>query len=210
MKDLFRGDEGRQGERRHRPYRQVRKRRRGTDRRAVPAGRHRRHRDRPQTGRSGQESRSVWMVSRSPSMSGSTTRAACSRTCPTLRWCSGYLNASWTLAGRHKFRLCLPRSRASCARPGDDHRHAGSDPPEGEARIVEDDVFDFSSGYIQRGKHINAAQFGVLSVAAQSGICDRPQGRLKDVFRSPDGILTRSPAPAPMRRPPESNSKAAE
>ena len=26
--------------------------------------------------------------------------------------------------------------------------------PEGEAAITEDDVFDFSSGYIQRGKHI--------------------------------------------------------
>jgi hypothetical protein len=26
--------------------------------------------------------------------------------------------------------------------------------PEDEAAIVEDDVFDFSSGYIQRGKHI--------------------------------------------------------
>jgi cation diffusion facilitator CzcD-associated flavoprotein CzcO len=64
----------------------------------------------------------------------------------------GYLNASWTLrADINADYVCrvLEHMRAT-----------GSTiatpvlTPEAEARIIEDDVFDFSSGYIQRSKHI--------------------------------------------------------
>ena len=71
---------------------------------------------------------------------------------PNLAVVFGYLNASWTLrADINSDYICrvLNESRAK-----------GVDvvepvlTPEAEAAIEEDDIFDFSSGYIQRGKHI--------------------------------------------------------
>ena len=64
----------------------------------------------------------------------------------------GYLNASWTLrADINSDYVCrmlehMRKTGATIATP--------VLTPEAEADIVEDDVFDFSSGYIQRGKHI--------------------------------------------------------
>jgi cation diffusion facilitator CzcD-associated flavoprotein CzcO len=71
---------------------------------------------------------------------------------PNLAVVFGYLNASWTLrADINSDYICrlLNESRAK-----------GVDvvepvlTPEAEARIEEDDIFDFSSGYIQRAKSI--------------------------------------------------------
>jgi len=71
---------------------------------------------------------------------------------PNLAVVFGYLNASWTLrADINSDYVC---------RVLEHMRTTGTDTvtpvltPEGEAQIVEDDIFDFSSGYIQRGKHI--------------------------------------------------------
>jgi hypothetical protein len=64
----------------------------------------------------------------------------------------GYLNASWTLrADIVADYICrvlehMRQTKTSIVTP--------VLTPEEEAKIVEDDVFDFSSGYIQRGKHI--------------------------------------------------------
>ncbi|MDT8279207.1 MAG: NAD(P)/FAD-dependent oxidoreductase [Erythrobacter sp.] len=71
---------------------------------------------------------------------------------PNLAVVFGYLNASWTLrADINSDYVCrvlehMRKTGATIATP--------VLKPEGEAAIVEDDVFDFSSGYIQRGKHI--------------------------------------------------------
>ncbi len=71
---------------------------------------------------------------------------------PNLAVVFGYLNASWTLrADINSDFVCrvlehMRKTGATIAVP--------ALTPEGEAAIVEDDVFDFSSGYIQRGKHI--------------------------------------------------------
>ncbi|MFN9716849.1 MAG: flavin-containing monooxygenase [Sphingomonadales bacterium] len=71
---------------------------------------------------------------------------------PNLAVVFGYLNASWTLrADINSDYVCrvLEHMRATGA--------TITTPvltPAGEAAITEDDVFDFSSGYIQRGKHI--------------------------------------------------------
>jgi len=71
---------------------------------------------------------------------------------PNLAVVFGYLNASWTLrADINSDYVCrvlehMRKTGATIATP--------VLTPEGEAAIVEDDVFDFSSGYIQRGKHI--------------------------------------------------------
>lgn len=71
---------------------------------------------------------------------------------PNLAVVFGYLNASWTLrADINSDFVCRVLNHM---------RATGTDlatpvlTPEAEAAIVEDDVFDFSSGYIQRGKHI--------------------------------------------------------
>ena len=71
---------------------------------------------------------------------------------PNLAVVFGYLNASWTLrADINADYVCrvlehMRRTGTAIATP--------VLTPEAEAAIVEDDVFDFSSGYIQRGKHI--------------------------------------------------------
>ncbi|BDI60240.1 flavin-containing monooxygenase [Qipengyuania nanhaisediminis] len=71
---------------------------------------------------------------------------------PNLAVVFGYLNASWTLrADINSDFVCRVLNHM---------RKTGSDiavpvlTPEDEAKIVEDDIFDFSSGYIQRSKHI--------------------------------------------------------
>lgn len=71
---------------------------------------------------------------------------------PNLAVVFGYLNASWTLrADINSDFVCRVLNHM---------RATGTDiatpvlTPEAEAQIVEDDIFDFSSGYIQRGKHI--------------------------------------------------------
>lgn len=64
----------------------------------------------------------------------------------------GYLNASWTLrADINSEFVCRVLNKME---------QKGADlatpvlTPEQDAKLVEDDLFDFSSGYIQRGKHI--------------------------------------------------------
>ena len=71
---------------------------------------------------------------------------------PNLAVVFGYLNASWTLrADINSDYVCRVLNHM---------RATGTDTatpvltPEAEAAIEEDDVFDFSSGYIQRSKHI--------------------------------------------------------
>jgi len=71
---------------------------------------------------------------------------------PNLAVVFGYLNASWTLrADINSDYVCRVLNR---------QRKNGAEivtpvlTEEGEAAIEEDDVFDFSSGYIQRSKHI--------------------------------------------------------
>ena len=71
---------------------------------------------------------------------------------PNLAVVFGYLNASWTLrADINSDFVCrvLNHMRASGTNIAVPVLTATD-----EAAIVEDDVFDFSSGYIQRGKHI--------------------------------------------------------
>ena len=71
---------------------------------------------------------------------------------PNLAVVFGYLNASWTLrADINSDYVCrvLEHMRATGATIATPVLT-----PEREAAITEDDVFDFSSGYIQRGKHI--------------------------------------------------------
>jgi hypothetical protein len=64
----------------------------------------------------------------------------------------GYLNASWTLrADINSDYVC--RVLEHMRKTGTTIATPVLTPAE-EANIVEDDVFDFSSGYIQRGKHI--------------------------------------------------------
>ncbi len=71
---------------------------------------------------------------------------------PNLSVVFGYLNASWTLrADVNSNYVCRVLNHM---------KKQGSTvvvpdlPPEKEAALEEDDLFDFSSGYIQRGKHI--------------------------------------------------------
>ncbi len=71
---------------------------------------------------------------------------------PNLAVVFGYLNASWTLrADINSDFVCRVLNRM---RETDTDIAVPILTPEGEAAIEEDDVFDFSSGYIQRGKHI--------------------------------------------------------
>jgi len=71
---------------------------------------------------------------------------------PNLAGVFGYLNASWTLRA--------DLVSAYICRVLNHMKATGTDiavpvlTAEEEAKIVEDDIFDFSSGYIQRGKHI--------------------------------------------------------
>ncbi|MDZ4139942.1 MAG: NAD(P)/FAD-dependent oxidoreductase [Erythrobacter sp.] len=105
---------------------------------------------------------------------------------PNLAVVFGYLNASWTLrADINSDYVCrvlehMRKTGATIATP--------VLTPEGEAGIVEDDVFDFSSGYIQRGKHImprNSVSYPWR--LNQEYVADR-----KRMKRDPliDGILT--------------------
>ncbi|MFM7403540.1 MAG: flavin-containing monooxygenase [Erythrobacter sp.] len=71
---------------------------------------------------------------------------------PNLAVVFGYLNASWTLrADINSDYICrlLEHMRSTGTAVATPVLSAA-----GEAAIIEDDVFDFSSGYIQRGKHI--------------------------------------------------------
>ncbi|WP_435416905.1 NAD(P)/FAD-dependent oxidoreductase [Parerythrobacter aurantius] len=71
---------------------------------------------------------------------------------PNLAVVFGYLNASWTLrADINSDYVCrvLNRMKATGTQIAEPVLTA-----EAEAAIEEDDIFDFSSGYIQRGKHI--------------------------------------------------------
>jgi cation diffusion facilitator CzcD-associated flavoprotein CzcO len=71
---------------------------------------------------------------------------------PNLAVVFGYLNASWTLrADINSDYVCrvLEHMRTTGSTIATPVLTAAE-----EAKIVEDDVFDFSSGYIQRGKHI--------------------------------------------------------
>ncbi len=71
---------------------------------------------------------------------------------PNLAVVFGYLNASWTLrADINSEFICrvlnyMQKTGANLATP--------VLTPQAEAQLVEDDLFDFSSGYIQRGKQI--------------------------------------------------------
>ncbi|MEE4204815.1 MAG: NAD(P)/FAD-dependent oxidoreductase [Erythrobacter sp.] len=114
---------------------------------------------------------------------------------PNLAVVFGYLNASWTLrADINADYVCRVLNL---------QREKGTEivtpvlTKEAEAQIEEDDVFDFSSGYIQRGKHImprNAVRYPWR--LNQDYLSDRKE--LKD---SPveDGLLTFTRAGANAR-----------
>lgn len=114
---------------------------------------------------------------------------------PNLAVVFGYLNASWTLrADINADYVCrvlqhMRKTGATIATP--------VLTPEGEAAIIEDDVFDFSSGYIQRGKHImprNSVSYPWR--LNQEYVVDRK--RLRDDPLT-DGILTFTTAGANAR-----------
>ncbi|MEM8726996.1 MAG: hypothetical protein AAGE86_15900 [Pseudomonadota bacterium] len=98
----------------------------------------------------------------------------------------GYLNASWTLrADINSDYVCRVLNHM---------RATGTDiatpvlMPEAEAAIEEDDIYDFSSGYIERAKAIqpkNAAQFPWR--LNQEYVVDRKQMKDDPVT---DGLLT--------------------
>lgn len=114
---------------------------------------------------------------------------------PNLAVVFGYLNASWTLrADINSDYVCrvlehMRRTGTTIATP--------VLTPEGEAAIVEDDVFDFSSGYIQRGKHImprNSVSYPWR--LNQEYIVDRKRMKTDPLT---DGILTFTKAGANAR-----------
>ncbi|MEL6878633.1 MAG: NAD(P)/FAD-dependent oxidoreductase [Pseudomonadota bacterium] len=104
---------------------------------------------------------------------------------PNLAVVFGYLNASWTLrADINSDYVCRVLNHM---------RATGTEiatpvlTPEAEAALEEDDIFDFSSGYIQRGKHImpkNAV--GYPWRLNQEYVLDRKQMKSEPVD---DGIL---------------------
>ncbi|MEQ5787663.1 NAD(P)/FAD-dependent oxidoreductase [Erythrobacter sp. NFXS35] len=124
---------------------------------------------------------------------------------PNLAVVFGYLNASWTLrADINSDYVC---------RVLEHMRTTGTTiatpvlTPEGEAAITEDDVFDFSSGYIQRGKHImprNSVSYPWR--LNQEYVLDRKRMKADPLL---DGILTFSRAGA-IARPSEPELEAAE
>jgi cation diffusion facilitator CzcD-associated flavoprotein CzcO len=71
---------------------------------------------------------------------------------PNLAVVFGYLNASWTLRADINSDYICRVLNESKARGVDVAEPVLT--PQAEAAIVEDDIFDFSSGYIQRSKHI--------------------------------------------------------
>lgn len=114
---------------------------------------------------------------------------------PNLAVVFGYLNASWTLrADINSAYVCrvlehMRKTGATIATP--------VLTPDGEAAIVEDDVFDFSSGYIQRGKHImprNSVSYPWR--LNQEYILDRKRMKADPLT---DGILTFTKAGAHAR-----------
>jgi hypothetical protein len=105
---------------------------------------------------------------------------------PNLAVVFGYLNASWTLrADINSDYICRVLNL---------QREKGAEivtpvlTDEAEAQIEEDDVFDFSSGYIQRSKHImprNAVRYPWR--LNQDYLADRKQLKESPVE---DGLLT--------------------
>ena len=118
---------------------------------------------------------------------------------PNLAVVFGYLNASWTLrADINSDYICRVLNHM---------RKTGTEianpvlTPAAEAAIEEDDIFDFSSGYIQRAKHLqpkNALQYPWR--LNQEYVVDR-----KRMAKDPvdDGLLTFSKAGANARLPEE-------
>ena len=115
---------------------------------------------------------------------------------PNLAVVFGYLNASWTLrADINSDYVCrvlehMRKTGTTIATP--------VLTPQAEAAITEDDVFDFSSGYIQRGKHImprNSVSYPWR--LNQEYVVDRK--RMKDDPLT-DGLLTFTRAGANAQR----------
>jgi len=118
---------------------------------------------------------------------------------PNLAVVFGYLNASWTLrADVNSDYIC---------RVLNEMRASGSDivtpvlTAEAEAQVVEDDIFDFSSGYIQRAKSIMPKSAVAYPWRLnQEYIADRKQMK-NDPVR--DGMLSFSRAGANAQAPEE-------
>jgi cation diffusion facilitator CzcD-associated flavoprotein CzcO len=124
---------------------------------------------------------------------------------PNLALVFGYLNASWTLrADINADYVCrvlehMRQTKTSIVTP--------VLTPEEEAKIVEDDVFDFSSGYIQRGKHImprNSISYPWR--LNQEYVVDRKRMKEDPLL---DGILTFT-RPRAKAKPAEQQLEAAE
>ena len=109
---------------------------------------------------------------------------------PNLAGVFGYLNASWTLrADLVSAYICrvlnhMSKTETDLATP--------VLTPEEEAKIEEDDIFDFSSGYIQRGKHIMPRNSAVYPWRLnQDYVFDR---KVMKTAAIDDGLLTFSNA----------------
>ena len=118
---------------------------------------------------------------------------------PNLAVVFGYLNASWTLrADINSEFVCRVLNQME---------DNGSDlatpvlTPEAEAQLEEDDLFDFSSGYIQRGKHIMPKSATAYPWRLnQEYLYDRKVMRKGDIL---DGVLTFTKAGANAQSPDE-------
>ncbi len=118
---------------------------------------------------------------------------------PNLAVVFGYLNASWTLrADINSDYICRVLNHM---------RATGSDiatpvlTPEAEAKIEEDDIYDFSSGYIQRAKEINPKSATAFPWRLnQEYVVDRKQIKEDPIA---DGLLTFSRAGANAQSPEE-------
>ncbi len=125
---------------------------------------------------------------------------------PNLAGVFGYLNASWTLradlVSEYTCRL-LNHTKAKGASVAVPAMSAAE-----EAAIEEDDIFDFSSGYIQRGKHImprNAISYPWR--LSQDYIVDR---KVMQTAAIDDGILKFRAAGAPPAQDNNEQLEAAE
>jgi hypothetical protein len=118
---------------------------------------------------------------------------------PNLAVVFGYLNASWTLrADINSDYICRVLNHM---------RATGSNvatpvlTPEAEAKIEEDDIYDFSSGYIQRAKEINPKSATAFPWRLnQEYIVDRKQIKEDPIA---DGLLTFTRAGANAQSPEE-------
>ncbi len=118
---------------------------------------------------------------------------------PNLAVVFGYLNASWTLrADINSDYICRVLNHM---------RATGSDvatpvlTPDAEAKIEEDDIYDFSSGYIQRAKEINPKSATAFPWRLnQEYIIDRKQIKEDPIA---DGLLTFTRAGANAQSPEE-------